>query len=251
MKWFNNPTSMDEVKKQYKALLRVYHPDNGGDLDKMQEINAEYNELCDRFEKGYSSSSQSGYGYGYGSSYGSYGNSGTDEFSNMVRPAIQQEMSQTINIVVQVLRIYPAIQSKYEKLITHVPVDIYNDLPTVLKVGYEEMQRNFSSSQGNYQFIRLMSDLEDVRRSTRQVYETACRQYGHNFEQEMNDLHGAVGNAIQEQILAIKNSGGNAWGGNRGYYGQNYNSSYPRNSANDDCCQCLGLMMCCDCIDCC
>lgn len=250
MKWFNNPTSMDEVKKQYKALIRVYHPDNGGDLDKMQEINMEYNELCARFEKGST-------GYSDYSSYSGYGrNSGyssTDEFSNMVRPIIEQEMNKTVTIVLRALQIYPSIQSKYDKLINHESVRIYNDLPTVLKVAYEEMQRTPVAAQMNYQFIGLMSELENVRRSTRQTYESACRQYGHNLDQELNDLYSAVGNTVKEQILAAKQSGGAFYGGgNRGFYGSDYNSSYPhRNDGCDDCCQCLGLMMCCDCMNCC
>lgn len=249
MKWFNNPTSMDEVKKQYKSLIRVYHPDNGGDLDKMKEINVEYNELCDRFEKGAT-------GYSEYSSYSGYGNnnaySSTDEFSNMVRPIIEQEMNKTITIVLQALRIYPAIQSKYDKLIAHEPARIYNDIPTVLKVAYEEMQRTPIAAQAGYQFIGLMSELENVRRTTKQTYESACRQYGNNLEQELNDLYRAVGNTVKDQILAAKQSGGSFYGGNRGFYGSGQNSSYPhRNDGCDDCCQCLTCMMCCDCMNCC
>lgn len=250
MKWFNNPTSMEDVKKQYKALIRVYHPDNGGDLDKMQEINAEYNELCDRFEKGQTNSYQ--YGYHSNSGYGSYQNgTSTDEFSNMVRPVIEQEINKTVSIVITALRLYPAIQAKYDRLITHESIDIYKDLTTVLKVTYDELQQNMYTGQANYQFINLMSELENVRRITKQTYETACNRYGHNLEQELNDLYGAVGNTIKEQILAAKQSGSAYYGyGNGGYYNQN--SSYPHgNDGCNDCCQCLGLMMCCDCIDCC
>ncbi|WP_167958167.1 J domain-containing protein [Anaerosporobacter faecicola] len=247
MKWFHNPTSMEDVKKQYKALIRVYHPDNGGDLDKMQEINAEYNELCARFEKGGNEYSDYGYGYGYQSSGSS------DEFSNYVRPTIEQEMNKTISILLTILQIYPAIQSKYDKLITKEPLVIYNDIPTVLKVAYEEMQRTPVASQANYQFINLMSELENTRRTTRQTYESACATYHHDLNQELNDLYRAVGNTAKEQILAAKQSGNAYWGGgNQGYYGQNYNSIYPhRNDGCDDCCQCLGCLMCMDCVDCC
>ena len=130
--------------------------------------------------------------------------------------------------------------------------DRYKDLATVLKVTYDEMQQNMYSGQANYQFINLMSELENVRRVTKQTYESACNRHGHNLEQELNDLYGAVGNTIKEQILAAKQSGSAYYGhgGNGGYYNQN--SSYPRgNGGCDDCCQCLGLMMCCDCINCC
>lgn len=41
-KYFKNVKSYEVLKNQYRELLKVNHPDNGGDLEKMQEINAEY-----------------------------------------------------------------------------------------------------------------------------------------------------------------------------------------------------------------
>lgn len=41
-KWFRNVTTIEELRTKYKMLLRQHHPDNGGDLHIMQEINAEY-----------------------------------------------------------------------------------------------------------------------------------------------------------------------------------------------------------------
>lgn len=45
MKWFSNPQTLEELKKQYKKLAMQHHPDIGGNIQDMQEINAEY----DRF----------------------------------------------------------------------------------------------------------------------------------------------------------------------------------------------------------
>lgn len=45
MKWFNNPQSLEELKKQYKKLAFQNHPDCGGDTKDMQEINNEYDSL--------------------------------------------------------------------------------------------------------------------------------------------------------------------------------------------------------------
>lgn len=42
MKWFNNPQTLEELKKQYKQLAIKHHPDMGGSTQDMQEINAEY-----------------------------------------------------------------------------------------------------------------------------------------------------------------------------------------------------------------
>ena len=45
MKYFKDITNLSELRKQYKELLKVHHPDNGGNVADMQEINAEYDNL--------------------------------------------------------------------------------------------------------------------------------------------------------------------------------------------------------------
>ena len=45
MMYFKNVNNLQELRKQYKELLKAHHPDNGGDLATMQEINAEYDKL--------------------------------------------------------------------------------------------------------------------------------------------------------------------------------------------------------------
>lgn len=44
-KYFKSVKSYEELKMQYRNLLKTEHPDNGGDVTKMQEINAEYDAL--------------------------------------------------------------------------------------------------------------------------------------------------------------------------------------------------------------
>ena len=55
MKHFKNIKSYDDLKNQYRGLLKANHPDNGGDLETMKEINVEYDALFriwkDRQEK--------------------------------------------------------------------------------------------------------------------------------------------------------------------------------------------------------
>ena len=45
MTYFKNINTIEALRRQYKDLLKVNHPDNGGDVTKMQEINAEYDKL--------------------------------------------------------------------------------------------------------------------------------------------------------------------------------------------------------------
>lgn len=51
MKWFNeNVKTVDELRKVYKKLLVSHHPDNGGNVSSMQEINVEYDYLFKRVQ---------------------------------------------------------------------------------------------------------------------------------------------------------------------------------------------------------
>ena len=45
MKWFKNPETLEDLKKQYHRLAMKHHPDVGGTEQAMKEINAEYEEL--------------------------------------------------------------------------------------------------------------------------------------------------------------------------------------------------------------
>lgn len=45
MKWFVNPQTLEELKQQYKKLAMENHPDIGGSVQAMQEINNEYDAL--------------------------------------------------------------------------------------------------------------------------------------------------------------------------------------------------------------
>ena len=50
-KFFAGVTSELALKKRYKDLIKIYHPDNvSGDTDTVQEINREYDALKTRWE---------------------------------------------------------------------------------------------------------------------------------------------------------------------------------------------------------
>ena len=43
--YFDGVKSMDELKKRYKELMKIHHPDNGGSADAMMDIRKQYEEL--------------------------------------------------------------------------------------------------------------------------------------------------------------------------------------------------------------
>lgn len=45
MKYFNGIETLEELKKAYRKLCVKNHPDNGGSVEKMAEINAEYTKV--------------------------------------------------------------------------------------------------------------------------------------------------------------------------------------------------------------
>ena len=42
MKYFAHCTTLEELKKEYRRLAKIHHPDVGGDTETMKAINAEY-----------------------------------------------------------------------------------------------------------------------------------------------------------------------------------------------------------------
>lgn len=50
MKFFANCATLDELKKEYRRLAMIHHPDHGGDTATMQAINGEYSEAFARLK---------------------------------------------------------------------------------------------------------------------------------------------------------------------------------------------------------
>lgn len=50
MKWFSNPQTLEELKRQYKQLALKHHPDLGGNTTDMQQINSEYDILFEKLK---------------------------------------------------------------------------------------------------------------------------------------------------------------------------------------------------------
>lgn len=50
MKYFANCNTLDELKKEFRRLAMIHHPDHGGDTATMQAINGEYEALFPRLK---------------------------------------------------------------------------------------------------------------------------------------------------------------------------------------------------------
>ncbi|MBO5372374.1 MAG: hypothetical protein J6A75_06615 [Lachnospiraceae bacterium] len=52
MKWFTGVKNVQELKKQHKDLLKLYHPDSKyGRVEIAQEINEEYNKVLEMLNR--------------------------------------------------------------------------------------------------------------------------------------------------------------------------------------------------------
>lgn len=51
-KWFKDVKMVEELPRRYRALLKMYHPDNDqGSVEITQEISVEYDPLFAQFSK--------------------------------------------------------------------------------------------------------------------------------------------------------------------------------------------------------
>ena len=52
MKYFKNINTLEELRKEYKRLVKMYHPDNGGSEEVIKEVNTEYERMFEILKNG-------------------------------------------------------------------------------------------------------------------------------------------------------------------------------------------------------
>jgi curved DNA-binding protein CbpA len=60
MKYFSSVGTLEELKKEYRKLCKMYHPDKGGAVETMQELNNEYDKAFNAIKDGYNSNLKEG-----------------------------------------------------------------------------------------------------------------------------------------------------------------------------------------------
>ena len=50
MKYFTNCKTLDELKREYRRLAQIHHPDCGGNTETMQRINADYTVMMEKLK---------------------------------------------------------------------------------------------------------------------------------------------------------------------------------------------------------
>lgn len=58
MEYFTNCTTLEALKKEYRRLCMLHHPDRGGDTATMAAINDEYDEAFHRLQSGHATTQQ-------------------------------------------------------------------------------------------------------------------------------------------------------------------------------------------------
>lgn len=51
LNFFAKSKNLEELKKEYKKLAMMYHPDRGGNIEVMKEINIQYDNIFKKYKR--------------------------------------------------------------------------------------------------------------------------------------------------------------------------------------------------------
>ena len=140
-RYFENVTTLEELKKQYKKLAKQYHPDlNGGATNEiMKQINKEYDELFDRVKNFHTNAE--------GETYEKETNETSEQFRNIIDSIID------FNIDIEIIGTWVWCFNSYE----------YREQLKALGFRYSAGKKAWCWHSGEYKARRSKKTLAEIR----------------------------------------------------------------------------------------
>lgn len=154
MKWFKNCKTQKEAKSLYHTLCRKYHPDLGGDVATMQEINSEFEKVFERLPKDSNSSNNT---KSADSKQTATGNEQTAQTAKKFMKIIQ-ELVKCEGLTIEIVGSWIWLSG-----------DVYKYLRKVKQMGFM-----YSTKHKKY----YLNDGESMKRRSKYSFEQICDKYG-------------------------------------------------------------------------
>lgn len=162
LKWFKGVTNQKEAKSLYHKLCRQYHPDLGGSVEIMQQINAEFESIYDKLPTGSKENSNSKGGSSEQKQTG--GNNTTRQTAQRFMKIIQR-LVKVEGLKIEIVGSWIWLSG-----------DTFKCLKVIKDIGFQ-----YSAKHKKY----YLSDGESGRRGSRYSFQQICDIYGcENVETE-------------------------------------------------------------------
>lgn len=187
MKYFQNITSLSELKKQYRELVKNNHPDKGGDTAVMQAINNEFEQLYNIWKDRKEAADTTGYASDYEGAtakqytqhvYEEYGWTGSRRDRWYSRKELKEIFSKWL-------------KETYKGCTFSICLDGYNSICVRL------LKADFNPFKGDvklkYSFSRYrISDDPELNDRAKEMFnniKTFCMSYNYDHSDLMSDYH--------------------------------------------------------------
>lgn len=187
MKYFQNITSLSDLKKQYRELVKNNHPDKGGDIAVMQAINNEFEQLYNIWKDRKETADTTGYANDYEGAtakqytqhvYEEYGWTGSRRDRWYSRKELKEIFSKWL-------------KETYKSCTFSICLDGYNSICVrLLKADFNpfkgEMKLKYSFSRYS---ITDDPELNDRAKEMFNNIKTFCMSYNYDHSDLMSDYH--------------------------------------------------------------
>lgn len=154
LKWFKGVTNQKEAKSLYHKLCRQYHPDLGGDVETMQQINSEFERIFERLPKDSNSSNSA---KATNSKQTATGNEQTAHTARKFMKIIQ-ELVKCEGLTIEIVGSWIWLSG-----------DTFKYLRKIKQMGFL-----YSTKHKKY----YLNDGESMRRRSKYSFEQICDKYG-------------------------------------------------------------------------